>query len=245
MILDHVEKSANSVVEAPTVLNVESFGHGDLDAANIVAVPERLEHRIGKPRVEDVLNRLLAQIMVDAKDRLFGEVLQQCAVERLRRFAIAAERFFNDEAGVDVETALSERGNDNAKKARGDRQIVQRPLGAAERLLQLRKGLRIVVIAVDIPQKSQELIKLRRVGAPVLLDAVLGSLPQLFDCPARLGDADDRHIDAFIVDEAQKRRKDLLEREIAGRAKKHQSIGLGGLHLTSCGIPIGSSVDRR
>src|SRR5580692_2424669 len=177
--------------------------------------------------------------MVDAKDRLFREMLEQRVVERLRRLTIAAKGLLDDEAGVDVETALGESGDNDAKQARRDRQIMQRPLGPAEGLLQLREGLRIVVIAVDISQESQELIKLCGVGAAMLLDAVLGSVPQLLDCPAGLGDADDRHIDTLVADEPQKRREDLLESEIAGSAEEHQSVGLAGLHLTSCGIPIG------
>src|SRR5580692_2464363 len=177
--------------------------------------------------------------MVDAKDRLFREMLEQRVVERLRRLTIAAKGLLDDEAGVDVETALGESGDNDAKQARRDRQIMQRPLSPAEGLLQLREGLRIVVIAVDIPQKFQELIKFCRVGAPVLLDAVLGSVPQLVDRPARLGDTDDGDVDALFVHEAQKRREDLLESEIAGSAEEHQSVGLAGLHLTSCGIPIG------
>ena len=73
MVLNHIAKSADGVVEAASVLNVESFRHGDLDAADIVAVQERLEHRIGEPGVEDVLDRLLAQIVVDAIDRVLPE----------------------------------------------------------------------------------------------------------------------------------------------------------------------------
>ena len=173
------------------------------------------------------------------KIAFFREMLEQRVVERLRRLAIAAEGLLDDEARVDVETALGERGNDNAKQARGNRKIVQRPLGAAERLLQLCEGLRIVVVPVDIPQEPQQLIKLCGVGAAVLFDAVLGSSLELFDRPACLGDADDRHVDAFVADEAQKRREDLLESEIAGSAEEHQGVGLGGLHLISCGVPIG------
>src|ERR1700722_4769374 len=176
--------------------------------------------------------------MVDAKDRVFRKMLEQNVVERLRRLAIAAERFLDDEARVDVETALGERGDDNAKQAGGNRKIVQRPLGAAERLLQFGEGLRIVVIAIDVPQEAQELIKLSGVGAAVLLDAVFRASLELFDGPPSLGDADDRHIDALVADEAQKRGEDLLEGEIAGSAEEHQGVGLGGLHLTSCGIPV-------
>jgi hypothetical protein len=33
-----------------------------------VAVPDRLEDAVGEPKGEDVLDRLLAQIMIDAED---------------------------------------------------------------------------------------------------------------------------------------------------------------------------------
>ena len=184
--------------------------------------------------------------MVDAEDRLLWEMLQEGPVERLRRFAIAAERFLDDKARVNVETALGERGNDDAKEARGNREIVQRPLGAAERLLQLCESLRVVVIAVDISQEAQQFVELRGISPPMLFDAVCGSRPQLFDRPARLGDADDGHIDAFVADEAQKRGEDLLEGKIAGCAEEHQGVGLGGLHLISsrrCDSETGPMVD--
>ena len=171
-------------------------------------------------------------------------MLEQRVIERLRRCAIAAERLLDDEARVDVEPGLGKRRDDNAKQARGDREIVQRPLGAAERLLQLLESLGIVVIAVDIAHEPQQLIEpcsARR----VLLDTVSRPVPQLFDRPAGLGDADDRDVDAFAADQAQKRRENLLEREIAGSAEEHQSVGLGGLHLISCGLAIWSSADRR
>ena len=96
------------------------------------------------------------------KIAFFRKMLEQRAVERLRRFAIAAERLFDDEARVDVEAGLRQRGDDNAKQARGNGEIVQRPLGAAERLLQLFERLRIVVIPVDISQETQELVELCR-----------------------------------------------------------------------------------
>ena len=165
MVLNHIAKGADGVVEAPAVLDVESFRHGDLDAANIMAVPERLEHRVGEPRIEDVLNRLLAQIVVDAEDRILGKMLEQGLVERLRRLAIAPERLLHDEARVDVETALGERGDDDAKQAWRNREVVQRPFCAAKRLLQMREGLRIVVVPVDISQEPQQLGEPGGVGA--------------------------------------------------------------------------------
>ena len=74
VVLQHVPVGAGFVVEAPAILHAEILGHGDLDAADVVAVPQRLEHRIGEARVEQVLHRLLAQEVVDAEDVLFREV---------------------------------------------------------------------------------------------------------------------------------------------------------------------------
>ena len=73
--------------------------------------------------------------MVDAKDRALGKMGQQRAVERLGRLAIAAERLLDDQARINVEPALGKRGDDDAKQARRYCEIVQRPLGAAKRLL--------------------------------------------------------------------------------------------------------------
>ncbi len=125
---------------------------------------------------------------------------------------------------------------------------MQRPLGAAERLFQFCEGLRIVVVAIDIPQEPQQLIEFCGVSAPVLFDAVLGPALELFDCPAGLGDADDRHVDAFVAHKTKESREDLLEGEIAGSAEEYQGVGLGGLHLISCGVEIrklGQSSKRR
>ena len=100
MVLQHVADGARLVVERAAVLHAETFRHGDLDAAHIGAVPDRLVDRVGEARVEDVLHRLLAEIMVDAEDVLFGEILVEDARERIRRRPVAAERLLDHEPRV-------------------------------------------------------------------------------------------------------------------------------------------------
>ena len=46
------------------------FADGDLDVIDGLAVPEPLEDRVGEPEHQDVLHRLLAQVMVNAEDLL-------------------------------------------------------------------------------------------------------------------------------------------------------------------------------
>ena len=62
---------------------------------DVVAVPNRLENRIGKPQHQDVLHRLLAEVVVDAIDLLFVEDAVQRVVELVGTSGIAAERFFD------------------------------------------------------------------------------------------------------------------------------------------------------
>ncbi len=49
------------------------LGHGDLDVIDIVAVPQRLENRVGKTEDEDILDGLFAQVVVDAVDLILIE----------------------------------------------------------------------------------------------------------------------------------------------------------------------------
>src|SRR5438477_12160336 len=73
---------------------------GDLDALDVVAVPERFEERVGEAEVQQVLDRRLAEVAVDAVDRRLVEVAQQDAVERPRRPQVPPERLLHDDAGA-------------------------------------------------------------------------------------------------------------------------------------------------
>jgi hypothetical protein len=68
VVLHDVADGADLVVEAAAALDAEGLGHGDLHALDVVAVPDRLEERIGEAEDHQVLDGFLAQIVVDAKD---------------------------------------------------------------------------------------------------------------------------------------------------------------------------------
>ena len=70
---------------------------------DVVAVPDRLEDRVGEAKDQDVLDRFLAQVVVDAVDLALVEDLVHLVVQRLCAGQIAAERFLDDnpcEAGA-------------------------------------------------------------------------------------------------------------------------------------------------
>ena len=90
MILDDVADGAGLVVESAAALDAEVFRHGDLHALDVVAIPERLQERIGEAEEQHVLDRPLPKVMVDAEDRRFVETcssrmrLSSCAEARSR-----------------------------------------------------------------------------------------------------------------------------------------------------------------
>ena len=72
--------------------------HVDLDVADVVAVPDRLEEPVGEPQGEQVVDGLLAQEVVDAEDLRLVEDGVERRVERLGRGQIGAERLLGDDA---------------------------------------------------------------------------------------------------------------------------------------------------
>ena len=95
MVLQHVPGGAGGVVEAGPGADADVLGHGDLHRVDVLGVPQRLEQVVGEPQGEDVLDRLLAQVVVDPEDVLAGEDVVDQVVERLRRRQVVAERLLH------------------------------------------------------------------------------------------------------------------------------------------------------
>ncbi len=65
---------------------------------DVVIVPERLEQAIGETADQNVLHRLLAQVMVDPVNLLLAHDLEQAPIELNRTGQIGAERLFDHDA---------------------------------------------------------------------------------------------------------------------------------------------------
>ena len=68
MVLHHVAQRAGLVVELRAALDADVLGDGDLHVLDAAAPPQRLEQRIAEAQRQQVLHRLLAEIVIDAKD---------------------------------------------------------------------------------------------------------------------------------------------------------------------------------
>src|SRR5215468_1114139 len=99
MILHDVADCAGFVVEAASALNTEFFGHRDLHALDIIAVPERFDESVGKAKSQHVVHSLLAEVVIDSEYRAFIEHSKQYPIQIASRRQIASEWFFQDDAG--------------------------------------------------------------------------------------------------------------------------------------------------
>ena len=88
-------KRPGGIVEAAAMADAEFLVDGDLDMVDVVAIPDRLEHAVGEAQHQDVLHRLLAEVMIDPVDLMLVDEFQQFAVQRSRRGEVGAERLFD------------------------------------------------------------------------------------------------------------------------------------------------------
>ena len=100
MVLNHVAQRAGLlVVAASTALHAEVFGTGDLDVADVFAVPERFENRVCETQHHQVLRGFLAEVVVDPVSVPLLEGLVDDLIEVLRGLEVGAKRLLDDHAG--------------------------------------------------------------------------------------------------------------------------------------------------
>jgi hypothetical protein len=97
VVLEDVADRAGLLVEAGAALDAHRLAHRDLNVVDELAIPDRLEDAVGEAQGEQVLDRLLAQVVVDAEDLALDEVVGDLGVELLGAGEVMAERLLDDE----------------------------------------------------------------------------------------------------------------------------------------------------
>src|SRR6185295_7523472 len=126
--------SADGVVEVAAVLDSEALGHRDLHALEVVAAPERLQHRVGETQVEDLVRAHLSEEVIDAKQLRLVDVLVELVRKLPRRRAVVTERLLDDDASVLGQSRLRQALDDCAEEERRDLEVEDRALGTVDRL---------------------------------------------------------------------------------------------------------------
>ena len=68
MVRHHVAQRARHIVEPAARADIDSLRDRYLHMVDVVAVPDRLEQAVGEAQDQDVLDRLLAEIVVHPED---------------------------------------------------------------------------------------------------------------------------------------------------------------------------------
>ena len=95
VVLHHVAQRAGLLVKRPAAFHAQRLRRRNLHVIDVVPIPDRLEDSVGEPEHQNVLHRLLAQIVVDAEDLVLVEDRVHLVIQLARRIQIVAERLLN------------------------------------------------------------------------------------------------------------------------------------------------------
>lgn len=102
-VLQDVTNHTKLVKVAATALSAKWFLERDLDVADGILVPGSIHGYVGEAKDQDVLDHLLAEIVVDTECLFLAPVLLQRAEKFTGRFQVLAEGFLNNDS-VDATT---------------------------------------------------------------------------------------------------------------------------------------------
>ena len=110
VVLDDIACGADAVVVPGPATDADVLGHGDLHVIDEVRVPDGLEEHVREPQREQVLHRLLTEVVIDAEHCVGREDALDDLVELARGLQIRAERLLDHDAAPLARLLLREPG---------------------------------------------------------------------------------------------------------------------------------------
>ncbi len=243
MILDDVACGADPVVIAGTTADADIFGHRYLHVVDIVGVPDRFVHLVGEPQRQDVLHRLLTEIVVDTEHTVWWKHRFDDRVEFARGLQVASERLLDDYtaplvANLIGQTRMTQLLGNLREGLRRDGQIESVVThGAASRVELVQSALefeeRVVVIELALHEADalgkllpDILIKRR---ACVLRDSVVDDLREVLVGPVTSSKSDERETrwQQPAIGEVVHGWHQLLAREVTRNSEDDERAGAG------------------
>src|SRR6201996_4707377 len=134
MILDYVADGAGLIIERAATLDTKVFRHRDLHAPDELAVPKRLQERVGEAEEDHVVHGPLTEIVIDAKDVFLVELVEQDLVQLPRRCEIVPEWLLDDDTRAIGTSGVRDLLHHGAEQHWRDCEIVCRPPRCTELL---------------------------------------------------------------------------------------------------------------
>jgi hypothetical protein len=196
VVLHHVADRAGLLVGRAAAFHAHRLGGGDLDVVDGVAAPHAVEDRVGEPQDEQVLDRLLAEVVVDAEHLRLVEHLVDEAVQLPGAGQVRPERLFEDDAVPLLGPPVPDQGDQVGEGGRRRGAVVQpaalgAPVGveALQQLVQPPEGIGVVedagLVEEGIGEGFPQLLVERCPGER--LDGLPGEVPELVVVPFRRG----------------------------------------------------------
>ena len=153
---DDVPERADRVVEVAAILDAEVLRHRDLHALDVVPVPDRLEHRVREPEVDDLLEAHLPEVVVDPQQLRLVDVLMQLVGELACGRLIVAERLLDHDPCVRRHACSCEAADDRAEERGWNLEVEDRALRALDRFRDLCVGGVVGEVSVTIREPLRE-----------------------------------------------------------------------------------------
>src|SRR6266568_2385606 len=154
MVLHHVANGAGLVVKTSAALYAEVLCHSDFYALDVVAIPKSFDKSVGETEGQQVVNRSLAKIVVNAKDIGLIERPKQNLVQLLRRREIVPEGFFDDDARASGTIRFRQVFDNGLEQNWRNGKIMRWTPCSIELFAKGGESPRILVIAINIAQQS-------------------------------------------------------------------------------------------
>ena len=243
VVLQHVAGGAGGVVEGGAGADADVLGHRDLHRVDVLGVPHRLEQVVGEAQGQDVLDRLLAQVVVDAEDVLRGEDLVDQLVERHRGLQVVAERLLHHDpapaAGLRVvgHPGAGELVEHQREGGRRDGEVERGVARDAVALAQVVQGGGQVVERGVVVERAGDELELAGQPLPdvlaprgpgALLRGLVGQRLEVAVAPVAAGEAQDHETgrQQAAVGQVVDGRDELLTGQVTGDSEDHQSTRL-------------------
>ena len=98
MVGHHVAKCARRVVVAAALFHADILSHSNLHVVDIAAVPDRFKDSVRESKHQNVLNRLLSQIVIDAIDLMLLQAGAQTPIQSSGRIEAGTKGLLDDHA---------------------------------------------------------------------------------------------------------------------------------------------------
>jgi hypothetical protein len=222
---DDVAQRADRIVEVAAVLDAEVLRHRDLDRREVIAAPDRPEHRVREPQSDDLLGAHLPQEVVDPKELGLVDVVVQLGGERPRGLEVVAERLLDDDAGRARQPRLSKALHDPAEQERRDLEVEDRQRRVPERVGDPPVGRGVAEVPRDVGQARREALEdvlvERLAGAQ---DRLARALDQALGGPVLGRHAEDRAIEQAAPLQTVERAEGLHLRQVARDPEHRQPV---------------------